>query len=62
MSSLKRNKTKASRIFAVIPTVLKSQLVSSAKKSGRTLTTELIARLSHSLVEQEYIEKMPDYS
>lgn len=57
---IKRNKNNESRIFAVIPTKLKIKLINSAKKSGRTLTTELIARIAHSLNKQEYIERMPD--
>ena len=62
MSIVKSNKTQDSRIFAVIPMKLKNKLILSAKKSGRTLTAELIARISHSLNEQEYIERMPDFS
>ena len=61
MPPVKRNKKHDSRIFAVIPLKLKNALMSSAKKSGRTLTTELIARIAHSLGEQEYIERMPDF-
>lgn len=58
----KQNKPQDSRIFAVIPLKLKTKLVISAKKSGRTLTTELIARISHSLTVQEFIEKMPEFN
>lgn len=60
MAPVKRNKNQESRIFAVVPMKLKNRLINSAKKSGRSLTTELIARIAHSLSEQECIERMPD--
>lgn len=49
------------RLFARMPHKLKKMLSVSAKKSGRSLTAELVIRLSHSLNENEFIEKMHNF-
>lgn len=64
MAVLKGNKNNRNdaRIFARMSVMLKNKLLSSAKKSGRSLSGELVVRIAHSLSENEYIERIPDFS
>ena len=58
----KKSEKNEVRLFARMPHKLKKMLSVSAKKSGRSLTAELVIRLSHSLNENKFIEKMPNFS
>lgn len=55
---IKGNRKNEVRLFVRIPNNLKKMLSISAKKSGRSLTAELVIRLSCSLHENEFIEKI----
>ena len=49
------------RIFAKIPTLLKKRLHEVAAKSGRSLTSEMVLRLAHSIDTVEYIHSIPEW-
>ena len=49
------------RIFAKIPACLKKSLLEISAKSGRSLTSEMVLRLAHSIDTVEYIHSIPEW-